>query len=188
MTRTARYRLLGASALPVLFAAGLWSGLGAAGQTAPAVAAVGLTARLDAAQEVPRPVRVPDAARGTFTGTLVRQGAGGMLSWRLGFRGLSGRVAAAHIHRGKRGRAGLVVVTLCGPCRTGANGRVRVGARVFRELPTGALYVNVHTSRNAAGELRGQIGKAAGAPPTTTGTTTTEPPPPPPTDTVPPTY
>jgi CHRD domain len=173
--------------VPMLFAAGVWAALGTAGQSASSAAAVGLTARLDKAQEIPKPVRVPAGARGTFTATLVRQGAGGMLNWRLAYRGLSGRAVAAHVHRGRRGSPGPVVIALCGPCRTGATGRAKVSARVFRELPAGALYVNVHTARNAAGELRGQVARSTGAPPTTTGTTTAPPPPPPPTYD-PPTY
>jgi hypothetical protein len=44
-------------------------------------------------------------------------------------------------------------------------------------LLAGTAYVNVHTKQNAAGEIRGQIVKSAGAPPPppappTTGTDT----------------
>jgi hypothetical protein len=51
-----------------------------------------------------------------------------------------------------------------------------VDARTVTALLGGSTYVNVHTARNAAGEIRGQIAKTAKPPitippPTTTGTT-----------------
>ena len=167
------------AALPVVLAAGIWTGLGLAGHDTESAAATGLTARLSAAQEVPKPKGVPAAAKGTFTAGLVRRGAGGTLSWRLNFQGLTGKATASHIHVGARGRAGAVRVALCGPCRTGARGSATVNAKTFNALLAGGTYVNVHTARNPAGEIRGQVAKTAAppviVPPPTTqtmGTTT----------------
>jgi hypothetical protein len=107
----------------------------------------------------------------------VRSGAGGTLSWKLTFQGLSGKATASHIHVGARGRAGGVKVSLCGPCRSGARGTAKVDAKTVNALLGGSTYVNVHTARNAAGEIRGQIAKTAKPPqlppPTTTDATTT---------------
>lgn len=170
-----------AAALSAVLAAGIWTGLGGAGQSAESAATTGFTARLSTAQEVPKPRGVRAGAQGVFTAGLVRSGAGGTLSWRLTFQGLTGKATASHIHLGARGRAGAVRVALCGPCRSGARGSARVAARTVTALLGGSTYVNVHTARNAAGEIRGQLAKTAkprvAPPPTTTdtGTTTGEP-------------
>ena len=162
---------------PVILAAGIWTGLGGAGQSATTT---GLTAKLSAAQEVPKPKGVRAGAQGAFTAAL----SGRTLTWRLTYKGLTGRAAAAHIHAGPKGKAGAVRVALCGPCTSGARGSAKVDARTVTALLGGGTYVNVHTGRNAAGEIRGQVAKTAkppviAPPPTTTtstgGTTTEDP-------------
>lgn len=160
----------GSTALTVIMAGGVWAGLGTAGRTA---AATGFAAQLSAAQEVPKPKGVGAGAQGRFTAGLVRSGTGGTLTWKLTFRGLTGKATASHIHVGARGRAGGVLLALCGPCRSGASGSARVNAKTVSALLGGTAYVNVHTARNAAGELRGQLVKTANAPPPPATTTTT---------------
>jgi hypothetical protein len=159
---------------PLLFAvtiavgaAGLLAGLGlGAGDRS----AVKLTAKLSAAQEVPRPKAAARAA-GTFTATLT----GRRLAWRLTFARLTGPALAAHVHLGARGVAGPVVVPLCGPCRSGAKRAVTVRAKVASALARDGAYVNVHTKRNPAGEIRGQVTGGSQAPAPATTSTTTEP-------------
>jgi hypothetical protein len=169
-------------ATTAVFAAGVWAGIGTAGWEADAQA-VGLTASLAAAKEVPKPTGVRSNARGTFSAGLTRTGTRGTLSWRLTFRGLTGAAGAAHIHLAKPGVAGPVAVALCGPCRSGVRGTAKLKARTLTALLAGRAYVNVHTTKNPAGEIRGQIRKGGNpvAPPgdttTTTTTTTYEPPP-----------
>jgi hypothetical protein len=172
-------------ATAAVFVAGLWAGIGTAGWGADAQA-VGFTAALGTAKEVPKPTGVRANAGGTFSAGLTRKGTGGTLAWRLTFRGLTGAAGAAHIHLAKPGVAGPVAVPLCGPCRSGVRGTSKLKARTVKALLAGGAYVNVHTARNAAGEIRGQIRKGGRPvqPPggtttttTTTGTTTTEPPP-----------
>jgi hypothetical protein len=127
---------------------------------------VKLTARLDAAQATPAP-RAAARAGGLYTATL----SGRTLTWRLTFSRLSGKPIAAHIHLGRLRVAGPVAVPLCGPCASGAHGRVSVTAKVRTALLGGAAYVNVHTARNPAGEIRGQVAGGRGsmpAPPRTT--------------------
>ena len=106
--------------------------------------------------EVPKP-KAPAGARGVSTATVTESGSTRTLSWKLTFRGLSGKAVAAHIHKGKAGVAGAVIVPLCGPCKTGQTGRVRVSHDTADVLERGGAYVNVHTAKNAAGEIRGQI-------------------------------
>jgi CHRD domain len=112
---------------------------------------------LNARQERPKPTGNVRRATGTFTATVAKLGTSGTIAWRLRFSGLTGRAAAAHIHIGQRGRAGPVAVALCGPCRSGARGTANLTPAVLAALETGRTYVNVHTPRNAAGEIRGQI-------------------------------
>jgi hypothetical protein len=84
-----------------------------------------------------------------------------VLVWRLTYSRLTGKATAAHIHSGARGKAGPVIVPLCAPCKSGANGRATVDASVLNALEAGRGYVNVHTATNPAGEIRGQLGAAA---------------------------
>ena len=123
------------------------------------VASVKTTLR--ASQERPRPKGKVRRASGTFTATITKSGTSAVISWRLTFRRLTGRAIAAHIHSGARGRPGPVIVPLCAPCRSGARGRATVDASVLSALESGRTYVNVHTKKNPAGEIRGQLSAVA---------------------------
>jgi hypothetical protein len=112
-----------------------------------------LSARLTAGAEVPKQVIKVPGAKGTFTGTLT----GRKLTWKLTFTGLSGAAAQAHIHLGKAGVAGNVIVPLCAPCRSGVHGKTTVSAATAKAIKSNKTYVNVHTAMNAAGEIRGQL-------------------------------
>ena len=112
-----------------------------------------LSAKLTAGREVPKPKGVPAAATGTFTGTL----RGKRLTFRLTFAHLTGKAMAAHIHKGRAGKAGPVLVALCGPCKSPVVKTVTVTSDQRDAIEHSATYVNVHTKKNAAGEIRGQI-------------------------------
>jgi hypothetical protein len=143
-----------------------------------------LTATLRAKSEVPKPTGVRPGATGTFTGTAVELADNrARLTWRLTFSKLTGRAAAAHIHVGRVGKAGNVMVALCGPCSSGKRGSATITHAQLNTIKAGRSYVNVHTAKNPAGEIRGQV-KAkqtasddSGPPP---------PPPPPPSEPPPP--
>jgi len=113
-------------------------------------------ATLNAAQEVPHP-KAPAGAAGTFTARSVEAGSTITFRWTLRFHGLSGKAMAAHVHLGRKGKAGPVLVPLCGPCRNGQSGTVKLKESVQDGLERGTTYVNVHTAKNAGGEIRGQI-------------------------------
>lgn len=116
-----------------------------------------LTATLTVGREVPRPKKTRGGT-GLFSGTLTTTGSGATVVWRLTLARLSGIAVAAHIHRGLPGKAGPILVTLCSPCRTGARGTVTVTGQPARNaILSGGAYVNVHTKKNVAGEIRGQI-------------------------------
>ena len=79
------------------------------------------------------------------------------------FLGLTGPAAAAHIHLALAGAANPApAVPLCGPCRNGQTGSVKVSAAVARRIIRGGSYVNIRTPRNKAGEIRGQIASSIG--------------------------
>ena len=142
-----------------------------------------VTANLKARFEVPKPQSVKVGATGLFTGRAVELANDrARLTWRLTFSKLTGRVIAAHIHSGKVGKAGPVMVALCGPCSNGQRGTATISHRQLRAIELGRTYVNVHTVKNAGGEIRGQMkaSETAGgddggtsSQPTETTTTTT---------------
>jgi hypothetical protein len=115
-----------------------------------------LKATLNVGQEVPKPIGTAGAT-GMFTATLSDNGT---LKWMMTFRKLTGPAGAAHIHLGKPGKAGPVAVALCGPCTSGKGGTVKVPRKYWAAVGSDGAYVNVHTAKNAGGEIRGQL-KAA---------------------------
>ena len=115
-----------------------------------------ISAALGPKAEVPAP-KAPAGAKGTFAGKYVENAKGAVLTWTLTFSGLSGAAAAAHIHMAKPGVAGNVLVPLCTPCKSGAAGKATISKAVVKALEAGNAYVNVHTAKNAAGEVRGQV-------------------------------
>ena len=149
---------------------------------APAEDTYRLTASLKGRFEVPKPQGVPAGATGRFTGTAVELANDrARVTWRLTFSHLSGRAVAAHIHAGRVGRAGRVLVALCGPCRNGQRGTTTISHAQLRTIRAGRTYVNMHTRKNGAGEIRGQLKATEGGGSGTGSTSTTDTTQPPPT-------
>jgi hypothetical protein len=121
-----------------------------------AAGAYKVSAKLTPGADVPKPVGAANA-KGSFTGTYVENSKGGKFTWKLSYSGLTGPAMAAHIHRGKLGVSGPVTVPLCGPCTSGKTGTVQISKAVITSLESGNAYVNVHTAKNPAGEIRGQV-------------------------------
>jgi CHRD domain len=140
----------------LIVAGGAVALLVAAFAPAAAVETYTVSATLKNTTEVPRP-KGATFARGAFSGKYVEHGKTATLTWKLTFSRLTGKAVAAHIHAGKRGVAGPVIVPLCGPCRNGQVGKVTITEKTISALESGTAYVNVHTAKNAAGEIRGQI-------------------------------
>jgi len=118
-------------------------------------------ATLTAGAEVPKPTGVKAGAKGTFTVTTAEHGGKYTATFKLSYSNLTGKAVGAHIHAGKAGKAGAVLVPLCGPCTSGKNGKVAISKAAEVAIEAGVTYVNVHTAKNAAGEIRGQV-KTAG--------------------------
>ena len=123
---------------------------------AAAVDTYTVSATLKNNTEVPRP-KGATFARGAFSGKYVEHGKTATLTWKLTFSRLTGTAVAAHIHAGKRGVAGPVIVPLCGPCKNGQVGKATITAATISKIESGNAYLNVHTAKNAGGEIRGQI-------------------------------
>src|SRR3970040_1204971 len=127
-------KTVGAAAVAALTLAGL-------ALAVPQKDTFNLTANLRARFEVPKPKGVPAGAVGLFTGKAVEQEDNrASVTWRLTFSKLSGRAAAAHIHIGRPGKAGGVMLALCGPCRNGQRGAANNTAAPLRTLPGGGGY------------------------------------------------
>jgi len=105
--------------------------------------------------EVPKP-KGARLAKGSFSAKYVENKTGATLTWKLTYSRLSGNALAAHIHMGKPGVAGPVIVPLCGPCKNGQAGKVHISKGAISALEGGKAYMNGHTKKNGAGEMRGQ--------------------------------
>lgn len=123
------------------------------------------TIALNSGNEVP----TPKATLATGTVDIVVYAS--RIDWQLAATNISA-VTMAHIHNGAVGVAGPVVVTLFNPgTATGAiNGVFASGSLTSANLPAGVTieslkalllsgnaYVNVHTTANPSGEIRGQV-------------------------------
>jgi hypothetical protein len=131
-------------------------GVTALGIAATAGSSYKVSAKLMPGSDVPKPVGAPNA-KGSFTGTYVENTKGAKLTWKLSYAGLTGDAMQAHIHRGKPGVSGPITVPLCGPCTSGMTGSAQISKAVITSLEGGNAYVNVHTAKNPAGEIRGQV-------------------------------
>jgi len=130
------------------------------------------TAKLSGSNEVPT---VTTSSYGIATFQLVPVGHQQVMSYRLSLNNITG-VTGAQINSGKQGENGPVVAVLFKPSNPiGAiNGRLTVGTLTPSELTgplhgklslsalvnmirSGEAYVNVLTTQNQNGEVRGQI-------------------------------
>ena len=116
------------------------------------------TAKLDGNQTVPA---VTTTAVGT--GTFVLSSSGTQVTYHVTVNGLSGSITGAHFHNGAMGVGGGVVKTLsfAGNTTSGVWGSADANQpftdSLLSELLRGRLYINVHTSANPNGEIRGQV-------------------------------
>lgn len=120
----------------------------------PAMAeVVNLKASMNAASEVP-----PNSSKGTGTLTATYDTASKKLSWKGSYSSLTGAATAAHFHTGEAGKNGPVAVPIT-PATSPFEGSATLTDAQAADLLAGKLYVNVHTSENKGGEIRGQVTK-----------------------------
>lgn len=113
----------------------------------------GLVANLTGSQQVPA---VMTSATGL--GVFILSQSQDKLKFRVVYAGLSGPVTGAHFHMGVPGGTGPVVVSLL----TYVSGNVLEGeivptAAFLTSLTQGQIYINIHTTANPGGEIRGQV-------------------------------
>jgi hypothetical protein len=147
----------------------LAAGCGGGGDSGtPAATATTLNAVLSAAQEVPA-----TTSTATGTATVTVDAAKTTITVTLNTTGLTG-VTASHIHFGAAGANGGVMFSLFAAPATftspltktltsadftavAANG-INTFADAVNAILAGNAYINVHTTANVGGEIRGQIG------------------------------
>ena len=110
---------------------------------------------LNNGQEAPKPVN--GGASGEFSWTL----DGTTFCWELTVSGLSTPAIAAHVHEAPRGVPGPVVIPLTVQSATEftTDGCTEISSGLAADLISEPenYYVNVHTSTNQPGEIRGQL-------------------------------
>ncbi|MGP4021450.1 CHRD domain-containing protein [Saccharopolyspora sp. 5N708] len=141
----------------VLALAGLTVGMASAAVSSDKAARHGikLVAKLDGAQEVPGPGD-PDGSGLARLTVFPNQ-----VCVHLKVSRIALPTTAAHIHRGARGIAGPVVVTLPNPATGESDGCVPIDRALARELVDmpAAFYVNVHNDEFPDGAIRGQLSR-----------------------------
>jgi hypothetical protein len=126
----------------------------AVGATSNKPAVKKFSAALNVGQESGVAKGTQRGAAGRFTATL----NGTSLTFRLTFSHLSGPATAAHIHGpAARHVSAGVLVPLCGPCTSPVTGTVTLTSSQISLMESGKTYVNVHTTKNPNGEIRGQV-------------------------------
>src|SRR5580698_2373027 len=121
------------------------------GPTTAFASSITVRADLDAKHEVPAQSSKAPHAVGLLAGALVQTKSGYELAWRLTYSKTSGVATFANIQDGTATRHGTVIVFLCGPCKSGAHGKVYTSPGEASLLREGRLYVNLTTKRNPAG-------------------------------------
>ena len=110
-------------------------------------------ANLTVPAEVPHPNGAPLGASGKWTATM----SGSILSWRLTLSHLSSATTVSFIHTGGARKVGPHLVRVCGPCTSPASGKIHLSSVQRAALIAGLTYINLGTTRNPKGEIRGQI-------------------------------
>jgi hypothetical protein len=120
----------------------------------------------------------PNSVSTSATGDAYFEGGPGALRYHITVSNITG-VTAAHIHRGSASEAGPILTTLFMPTSpTGpVNGTLTTGTFTSTDgnqitmdsllvlMRNGNAYVNVHTTANPGGEIRGQVAPANAIPP-----------------------
>jgi len=116
-------------------------------------------ADLKGSSEVPS-----NTTSGTGSATVTLDSATNAITWNVTFSGLTGPATAAHIHGpAPVGKNAGVLVWLSTKGKTATSplsGSGKLTAAQASDLMNGLCYVNVHTSANPGGEIRGQLVKA----------------------------
>lgn len=122
--------------------------LGASAET------VSFNAKLDSASEVP-----PTASAGTGSVAARFDTVTKQLSWDVTYSGLTGDATAAHFHGPAAVGANAGVLVPLTQFKSPVTGTAPLTDAQFADLSNGKWYLNIHTAKNPAGEIRGQLVK-----------------------------
>ncbi len=116
---------------------------------------VNLKADLKGSAETP-----PNDSPGTGTVKATYDTGTKKLAWTITYSGLTGPVIGAHFHGpAPVGKAAGVEVPIPNADKSPIEGSATLTDGQAKDLMDGMLYVNIHTEKNKAGELRGQLVK-----------------------------
>lgn len=114
---------------------------------------VHFTAKLDGASETP-----PKVTKGTGTADVRLDTVTKVLSWKVEYSGLTGPATMAHFHGpAAPGTSAKPTVTLTGDLASPINGSAAITDGQIGDLRGGLWYLNIHTAKYPAGEIRGQV-------------------------------
>jgi hypothetical protein len=129
--------------------------LGAAVAFAAPASAEKMKATLDGKSEVPA-----NTSSATGTADLDYDAASKKLSWTVTYSGLSGPATAAHFHGpAEAGKNAGVAVAIPNAASSPVKGEATLTDAQAADLLGGKYYINIHTSANPGGEIRGQVTK-----------------------------
>ncbi len=115
-----------------------------------------LKASLDSKQEVPA-----NTSTGKGTAEITVNDTTKEVSWTVNFEGLSADTTAAHIHGPAAAGTNAGVIQALSPQGTAPKspltGKATLTDAQIADILAGKTYVNVHTTANKGGEIRGQI-------------------------------
>lgn len=104
----------------------------------------------------------------TGTGVVSINNEWDMLTVDVTYANFDGKITGAHIHQGKEGENGPVIVSLTGfidednqTIRANINAEGGLNSEVIEAIMSGNAYLNVHSEKNGGGETRGQINNSA---------------------------
>ncbi len=121
---------------------------------AATAATTNLKADLKASNEVP-----PNNSKGTGSVAATYDDATKTLSWKGTVSGMTGPAIAAHFHSGPPDKNGAVVIPITGADKGTFEGKATLTDAQAADALSGRWYVNVHTTANKGGEIRGQLTK-----------------------------
>lgn len=113
-------------------------------------------ASLSGAAEVP-----PTTSSGTGKAEVQVDPKTYKIKWKVTHSGLSGPATAGHIHgpAAAGSNAGVVIPFTGDPNASPITGEATLTPAQYADLAAGLYYVNLHTAKSPAGEIRGQLKK-----------------------------
>jgi hypothetical protein len=112
-------------------------------------------AKLDGASETP-----PKVTSGHGAAEVTLDTTAHTLSWTIDYAGLTGPATMAHFHGpAAPGVAATVTVPITGTMASPLVGTAGLNDGQIGDLLAGLWYINIHTAKYPAGEIRGQVVK-----------------------------